>query len=370
MLGVTLGTGVNPFQFGQSFFEPQVSFFSQGQVSHQVSRYSDTIVPNFDWRPSSFVGTFWQDMGVRGPVSPFQSSFMEEPTLPSPQFSDYNQFKEHFDSHAEYYQRGTLLVLSRHGTSLFNRVRLINGTNNSPLLDAGRLEVGALAQTLGDMHVDRFYSSSLERAHQSALILQNELNIAAPLQLDDRLAEFERGVLAGRPKRMDSAEIDALFAKFEEPEYQAWFMKNYDVSYEHMQLVFEEAKTSRIILQALARDVGLSEDQYAANAYECEDTLDCPPPLGESWQDGIDHVDQFIASELSTPQNETVFLVGHSTMHRMMIWRLLGYDIQSIDQLYQIQQEIAGVNVLFKPEGTDDWELLVLNSDRFGRSAN
>ncbi|OVE82379.1 hypothetical protein BVY03_01050, partial [bacterium K02(2017)] len=290
---------------------------------------------------------------------------LESPSLPKPRFASYNEFLKEYKKN-NWEEQGTLLVLSRHGTSLFNRVRLINGTNHSPLLEDGKLEASQLAKTLAALPISTIYSSPIERAYQSALIYLDVVGLALPIFVDQDLREFERGVLAGRPRKMTSQEVDHLFKSFSDPKYQVEFRKKYAVSESEMQQVFKEAIKHRKILKSYAEQEGLTEDDFVQLIQNCENSLSCRPPLGESWQDGIDQADRFISEEINRHQSGAILMFGHGGSHRMMIWKLLGHKVKSIDQLYQIKQGISNINILYKPKNSEAWELMVLNSNRFG----
>lgn len=289
------------------------------------------------------------------------------PSLPKPRYKDFNEFVAEYDQH-RWHEHGTVLVLSRHGTSLFNRVRLLNGPSRSPLLQDGEEEVHQLAKSLSPLPIESVYTSPIERAYHSAEILIEALGLARPIYSHHDLEEFERGVLAGRPRKMNSAEVDELFKKFSDPEFQKEFLTTYQISEREMQIVFDEARKHRKILQSYAKQVGMSEDEFVKQVTACENQMDCRPPLGESWNDGIAQAERFIFNEVDRHEKGAVLVVGHSSSHRMMIWKLLGYDIESIDQLYLFDQQIANINVLWRDANTKKWELLVLNSDRFGES--
>ena len=90
------------------------------------------------------------------------------------------------------------LVLVRHGETLWNRERRVQGQSPNPLSDLGikqarRLGVRLMDETF-DRTFDRVYSSDLPRALQTARLALPE----ADLVQDARLREISRGVLEGK----------------------------------------------------------------------------------------------------------------------------------------------------------------------------
>jgi broad specificity phosphatase PhoE len=89
------------------------------------------------------------------------------------------------------------LLLIRHGESVGNTEGRVQGQLDSPLSDRGRDQSRALARRLvcEQWPVTAIYASDLRRAAETAEILAAELR--APLGLDERLREYDIGVLTG-----------------------------------------------------------------------------------------------------------------------------------------------------------------------------
>lgn len=89
------------------------------------------------------------------------------------------------------------LLLIRHGESQANAERRIQGWFDSPLTDAGRGQMRALARRLQNdvWNVIALYASSLCRAAESGEILAASLGV--PLTLDERLREYGIGAFTG-----------------------------------------------------------------------------------------------------------------------------------------------------------------------------
>jgi broad specificity phosphatase PhoE len=89
------------------------------------------------------------------------------------------------------------LLLIRHGQSVANAEGRIQGQFDSPLNDQGRDQARALARRLQreGRVVKAIYASDLSRAAETAEILAAA--VGAPLTTDDRLREYDIGVLNG-----------------------------------------------------------------------------------------------------------------------------------------------------------------------------
>ncbi len=89
------------------------------------------------------------------------------------------------------------LLLIRHGESVGNVERRIQGQADFPLTDRGREQARALARRLQQegWSLDALYASDLSRAAETAQILGDALGV--PLTIDERLREYNAGVLNG-----------------------------------------------------------------------------------------------------------------------------------------------------------------------------
>lgn len=87
------------------------------------------------------------------------------------------------------------LVLIRHGESVANRQRILQGHFDSPLNETGRGQAASLAETLQDDRFAMVYASDLMRAQETARILCDRL--ATPLELDADLREVDIGCFTG-----------------------------------------------------------------------------------------------------------------------------------------------------------------------------
>jgi broad specificity phosphatase PhoE len=98
------------------------------------------------------------------------------------------------------------LLLIRHGQSVGNAARRIQGRNHEPLTETGRAQALALAQRLQiEYDICSVYSSSLLRARQTAEVIADLLGLS--VTLEHRLREYDPGVVAG----MNLEEVEAEY---------------------------------------------------------------------------------------------------------------------------------------------------------------
>jgi probable phosphoglycerate mutase len=88
-----------------------------------------------------------------------------------------------------------LLYLVRHGQSLFNAERRIQGQTDVALSPLGLRQSIALAAAFRSLAIDAIYASPLSRAMQTAEPIAVELHLQ--IQTDDRLKEINAGVFQG-----------------------------------------------------------------------------------------------------------------------------------------------------------------------------
>lgn len=90
----------------------------------------------------------------------------------------------------------TELLLARHGETIWNSSRRIQGQLDSELTARGKLQAQQLAKKCQRLQLDHIYCSNLYRAVLSAQICQEILNIE--LAIDARLAERNLGDFQGK----------------------------------------------------------------------------------------------------------------------------------------------------------------------------
>lgn len=89
----------------------------------------------------------------------------------------------------------TTILLARHGETDWNRERRFQGHADRPLNTTGRAQARQLAGLLAREPVTAIYSSDLERAHGTALIVSRTLG--APVVTVPALREIDVGTLEG-----------------------------------------------------------------------------------------------------------------------------------------------------------------------------
>ena len=76
------------------------------------------------------------------------------------------------------------LYVVRHGETIWNKERKVQGITDIPLTDKGREEAYALQELIKNLNIDVVISSPLERARETAKIL---VNSKLPINTDDRI---------------------------------------------------------------------------------------------------------------------------------------------------------------------------------------
>lgn len=99
-----------------------------------------------------------------------------------------------------------LLYLVRHGETDWNRQHRIQGLTDIPLNDTGRDQARRAGRLLARRDWDAVVSSPLQRAHETATIIADELGLPAPTT-DDQLVERNYGEAEG----LDFDELNRRF---------------------------------------------------------------------------------------------------------------------------------------------------------------
>ncbi len=88
-----------------------------------------------------------------------------------------------------------LVYLIRHGQSLFNAERRIQGQTDIALSPFGERQSLALAEAFRGREIDAIYASPLRRAMQTAQPIADALGLS--IRTDDRLKEINAGIFEG-----------------------------------------------------------------------------------------------------------------------------------------------------------------------------
>ena len=87
------------------------------------------------------------------------------------------------------------IYIVRHGETLWNKSKRLQGNRNIDLSEVGRNEARERGKQLENVDFDVIYSSPLNRAYETACIIKGERNI--PIIKDDRLREINFGINEG-----------------------------------------------------------------------------------------------------------------------------------------------------------------------------
>jgi len=86
------------------------------------------------------------------------------------------------------------LYVVRHGETIWNVEKKVQGVTDIPLTDKGKKEAEELQDLISTLNIDVVISSPLERARETAKIL---INSKLPINTDDRIKERDWGMNEG-----------------------------------------------------------------------------------------------------------------------------------------------------------------------------
>ena len=86
------------------------------------------------------------------------------------------------------------LYVVRHGETIWNVEKKVQGITDIPLTDKGRSEAAELQDLISTLNIDLVISSPLDRAKETAKILVNN---SLPINTDDRVKERNWGMNEG-----------------------------------------------------------------------------------------------------------------------------------------------------------------------------
>jgi broad specificity phosphatase PhoE len=89
----------------------------------------------------------------------------------------------------------TKLLMVRHGRSAWNATGRVQGQMDIALDAVGVQQARQVAERVRDVHLDAIYSSPLQRARATAEAIGARLSL--PVTCDDRLMEYQFGVVSG-----------------------------------------------------------------------------------------------------------------------------------------------------------------------------
>ncbi|MGL5832999.1 MAG: histidine phosphatase family protein, partial [Waterburya sp.] len=188
----------------------------------------------------------------------------------------------------------TRVIIVRHGQSTYNAQKIIQGRcDQSVLTDKGIGDAQLVGKALSGLKIDAFYCSPLQRAKQTAEIIQKYLTGVPTLQPTEQLLEVDLPLWEKMKK-------DEVIAQFEDDYYQ-W-------------------KTNP---QNFKMSVAGKEHYPVRSLYK---------QAQEFWQQAI-----------AKHQNQTILITAHNGINRCLIMSAIGI---SIDRYHEIQQSNCGINIL------------------------
>lgn len=198
---------------------------------------------------------------------------------------------------------GCRILLLRHGQTAWNLgagEERFRGRTDLPLDAKGLSQAQAIATGLRNEPFSAFYASPLQRAKQTVEPLATQRSL--PIEAHESLLDIDYGQLQG---------LTHSEAKQRYPElYAAWRTTPSQVRF----------------------------------------------PSGEGLTDVQARLLTLLNEMRSRHPGESVILVGHQIVNKVMACTLLGLDL---DRIWQIHQDTAGLNVFQEIEGT--WQILTLN---------
>ena len=169
------------------------------------------------------------------------------------------------------------VFLVRHGETEWNLAHRFQGQLDSPLTERGRKQAEQLASFLATAQLRRIFSSPLDRALQTAQIIQRQTN--CQLEIDERLEEISFGLCAGLTREELERIHPGLWDSREENKWNfRWFR-------------------------------------------------------GESYADVYRRVGGFVADNVADLLKGGVAIVAHETLNKLLIGKLLGLPRQEILRL-------------------------------------
>jgi broad specificity phosphatase PhoE len=191
---------------------------------------------------------------------------------------------------------GLRLLAIRHGATAYSQERRYAGSRDVPLSAAGRRQGAALAQALGPLHVAAIYASPLTRARESAAPIAAAQGIDVTLESDFREMSF------GDWEGLTRDEVERRFPE----DYKLW----------------------------------LTEPERFAR------------PGSEPLAAVAERVGRAVAELRATHVDETVVLVSHGVVTRLIVLAALGLGA---DRLWSVDASPAGISEI---EYRDDWATL------------
>eukprot|EP01035_Chromulina_nebulosa_P019184 gene19184-25030_t len=105
------------------------------------------------------------------------------------------------------------LFLVRHGETTANRDNILQGHSDFPLTDRGQEEASKVGEVFSNFKWSRAYTSDLNRAIKTSIIVFSKSSQELPLNTDSLLREINFGVLEGLPRNTKLEEAKIIISK-------------------------------------------------------------------------------------------------------------------------------------------------------------
>lgn len=171
----------------------------------------------------------------------------------------------------------TRLIFIRHGFSKSNKEGLFTGQANIPLTDLGKHQAQCAAEYLKNIKIDKFYSSTLDRAIDTAKAVAQPRNME--IEKVEELCEIDGGDWTEQP-------FDKIILDYPQ-EYDLW--KN--------------------------------------------DMYNCKCPNGESVAEFFSRIENAVLKIIKENEGKTVCIACHATPIRVICCLTLGYDPKDIQKV-------------------------------------
>mgnify|MGYP001571230402 CR=1 FL=1 len=137
----------------------------------------------------------------------------------------------------------TTIILTRHGQTNGNIKKLWNGWTHDTLTPLGETQAHALGKHLQNAPISKIYSSDLNRAIQTAQIIQSYLDPNIPIEHNKHLREFHYG----EAEQMSHADFNKTYTHI----IQAW-ERNEDPRFPEGENCVDVAKRGLAALSTIA----------------------------------------------------------------------------------------------------------------------
>lgn len=287
--------------------------------------------------------------------------------FPNPLYANFNDFLADYPNR-KWLEEGSIVVIDRHAKSICNVVGFLQGASESPLVAAGLAQSSTLGKTLFPLPIDTIYTSPIGRSVETANAMVAGMAGHPQVVLEPDLAELNLGLLEWRPDPMTSAELDAFLESLFDPVGRETFKVQHGLTDVEVDLLRDASVKQRDLVRAEALRQGISEDELVQRMLKVLEDVDYHPPGGgQSFRELAERVSrEKTRLDGAEFDGRAVALVSHGMPDRLLIMEMLGLPFTSIEEISTIPQSNAGITLLWRPKGSDDWQLLVLNSKSDG----